>query len=58
MSNNTLTDMLINCDTHFEQDQLIAAKEVFKEWLRTIDIPDYGTPEVARKMFIILIDEP
>lgn len=54
----TLTDMLVNSDTSFHREQLTTAKEIFKDWLRTVSLPDYvGLPE-TRKLLITLVDEP
>ena len=40
------------------KEDIELAKRVVKEWLRSVDIPDYGSPEVARTLFIVLVDEP
>lgn len=54
----TLTEMVINCDTHFDLDQIEAIKSVVKEWLQKIDLPDYGTPKTIQQLLAILVDEP
>ena len=64
----TLTEMLVSSDTHFDLDQISAAKEAFKEWLKTVGLPDHisygkgGVPfnatESTRKLLITLVDEP
>lgn len=55
---DTLTKMLVESDTHFEQDQIVAAKEVFKDWLKEVGLGIYSTPESVRKLLIMLVDEP
>ena len=54
--------MLINCDTHFEPDQITATKEVFKEWLREIALGGLRNKLLEdiniRKDLIIMVDEP
>ena len=54
----TLTEMLVNADTFFYPDQLIAVKEVFKEWLRTVGLPTQMSEESTRQLLITLVDEP
>jgi len=56
----TLTEMLVNCDTYFEADQISASKRIFKEWLRTVGLPNcYPNVEDGIKhLLITLIDEP
>ena len=34
------------------------SKRIFKEWLHTVRLPDYGNPEVTRRLLITLVDEP
>ena len=66
LDGRTLTEMLINCNTHFELDQIATAKAVFKEWLETVGLPQYYNPdgqcfnvtESLRKLLVILVDEP
>lgn len=55
---NTLTEMLVNSDTHFHPDQLIAAKEVFKEWLKQVGLPPHPLGEITRQLLVTLVDEP
>ena len=54
----TLTEMLVNADTFFYPDQLATAKEVFKEWLKTVGLPTQMSEESTRQLLITLVDEP
>jgi hypothetical protein len=42
----------------FPKNEESVIKEVVKEWLKTIDLPDYGTPKVITELLTCLVDEP
>ena len=58
----TLTEMLINCETHYNLDQIDTAKEIFKGWLRDIPLGTLMDDSIfgqrIRKDLIIMVDEP
>ena len=58
MNRKTLTEMLGKEELDLCDDSIVGVKKVFEEWLRTVDIPEYGTPEATRKLLVILVDEP
>ena len=43
---------------NFPEQEVAVIKEVTKEWLRTVDLPDYGSPETIKKLLENLVDEP
>lgn len=42
----------------FPKPEQVVIKEVVKEWLRTVDLPEYGSPEAIKKLLVVLVDEP
>ena len=75
----TLTEMLKEALYHtdykehysekFMNEQLAPVKEVFKEWLKTVGLPDlivlgkhgdatFNATEATRKLLMTLVDEP
>jgi len=59
----TLTEMLKEnmLDPYPIPDAVDKVKEIFKEWLRTVGLPDsrfWQAPESIRQLLITLVDEP
>ena len=42
----------------FPKPEETVIKAVVRDWLETVDIPDYGSPEAIRRIMITLVDEP
>lgn len=53
----TLNEMLLNSYMPMTEKQRESAKGQFKEWLKQIDLPDYGSPQTIRQLLIVLADE-
>jgi len=42
----------------FPEQEVAVIKAVVKEWLETVDTPNYGSPETIKKILTALVDEP
>ncbi len=42
----------------FPQPEVVVIKAVVKEWLETVDTPEYGSPKTIKKILTALVDEP
>jgi hypothetical protein len=47
-----------NGDFNAQEDTLRCIRSVFKNWLRTVDIPERSSVEATRQLLITLVDEP
>lgn len=48
------------CDTEAQADEdtISVIKSTFKEWLRTVSLPQQMSEESTRQLLIVLVDEP
>lgn len=56
----TLTGMLKEgmLDPYPYPDAVDRVKEIFKEWLKTVGLPQQMSEEATRQLLIALVDEP
>ncbi|KKL45706.1 hypothetical protein LCGC14_2352950 [marine sediment metagenome] len=41
----------------FPKPEETVIKAVVKDWLETVDLPDFGSPKAIRKLLVVLVDE-
>lgn len=43
---------------NFPMPEQTVIKAVVKEWLETVDLPDYGSPQTIAKLLAAMVDGP
>ena len=53
-----LTTIIKNAETSFECDQVQEIKNIVREWLSTVSLPQQMSEESTRELLVLLVDEP